>query len=159
MSYAAVVMKAPVRHRPASLKEPSALVASPYVRYNVHMKKIMTATEARKDFFSVLKAAGKPGRTITITLGGEPPVIMMSAEEFEGWVETLEIMSDPELVRQLDKAKTESETITLDELMEEFGYPKKHVSRRVQNVGRKTASRSTRKAAGKGVRRAAVHKR
>lgn len=119
----------------------------------------ITATDARKDFFNVLKAAGKPGRTITITLGSEPPVIMMSAEEFEGWMETMEIMSDPDVVRQLRAAKSEPETITLDELMEEFDYPKKHVSHRVQKVGRKAAARSPRTAAGKSVRRAGSRKR
>ena len=65
------------------------------------MNRLVTATEARKNFFQLIKIAGKPGSNVTITLEGEVPVVMMSADEFEGWMETLEIMSDPQLVQDI----------------------------------------------------------
>ena len=75
-----------------------------YVRYDVHtfpsryMTRFVTATQARKQFFQLLDLAEKPGTAITITREGHQPITMMSTDEFEGWLETLEIMSDPELV-------------------------------------------------------------
>lgn len=79
------------------------------------MTKCMTATEARKQFYSVIETAEQPGVPIMITHGGIPKVVIMSFEEFEGWQETMEIMSDPELskdllksMKQLKKGKLET---------------------------------------------------
>lgn len=74
-----------------------------YVRYNVHMKNIITATHARANFFKVIEAAKRPGKSITITVEGEPRVIIMSVEDFEGWQETLEIMADNKLSASIEK--------------------------------------------------------
>ncbi len=65
------------------------------------MNKVVSATHARKNFFQLLKIAGKPGSSVTITVEGRSPLVIMSQEEFEGWQETLEIMSDPELVKAI----------------------------------------------------------
>ena len=63
------------------------------------MKSTLTATAARQQFFKLIEAAGNPGRTFTITMEGEPKIVMMSVEDFEGWQETLEIMSDKKLMK------------------------------------------------------------
>ncbi len=78
-----------------------------YVRYNVHsfpvlrMTKTVTATQARKDLFKLLRQAKTPGHFVTITIAGLPSVTMMSFDEFEGWQETCDIQSDPKLLRSL----------------------------------------------------------
>lgn len=90
-----------------------------YVRYNVHMNKTVTATEARKNFFKLLDIAGRPGMSITITLEGRSPLVIMSQEEFEGWQETLEIMSDPKLMKDIREGIADMKAgrvITLEEL-------------------------------------------
>jgi prevent-host-death family protein len=69
------------------------------------MTKTVTATQARKDFFKLLKQAKVPGHFVTITMGGLPSVTMMSTDEWEGWQETMDIMADPELVEELRQAK------------------------------------------------------
>ena len=61
----------------------------------------MTATEARKNFYMMIASAERPGAPVVITLGGLPKVIMMSFDEFEGWQETMEILSDPVLSKRL----------------------------------------------------------
>lgn len=72
------------------------------------MTKTVTATQARKDFFKLLRKAKIPGHFVRISLqGAKDDVIMMSADEWDGWMETLEIMSDPKLVRELRKADKE----------------------------------------------------
>lgn len=72
------------------------------------MTKFMTATEARKNFYSVIEKAGHPGVPVIITHEGLPKVVVMSYDEFEGWQETFEIMRDRELsaylVRELKKS-------------------------------------------------------
>lgn len=81
------------------------------------MNKVITATEARKNFFKVIEFAGQPGASITVTLEGKNPVVIMSQEEFEGWQETMEILSDPELMQNIHTAESEKETIPLEDIM------------------------------------------
>jgi len=64
------------------------------------MNKIFTASEARKEFFSILREIETPGVFITITHAGHPKGVFISFEEFEGWMETMDIMSDPEEVKR-----------------------------------------------------------
>lgn len=71
------------------------------------MTTTLPATKARKQFFKLIKAADQPGTTITITVEGEPKVVMMSVEEFEGWQETLEILSDRKLTKNIKQALTD----------------------------------------------------
>lgn len=67
------------------------------------MTRNVTATEARKNLFALIATAGKPGAFVMISHAGTPKVVMMSLEEFEGWQETLEILSDPELAKDIKK--------------------------------------------------------
>jgi prevent-host-death family protein len=83
------------------------------------MKKVYSATEARKQFFKILELAGKPGMSITITLAGKTPLVLMSQEELEGWKETLEIMTDTELMKRIREGEEDiraGRTITLEEM-------------------------------------------
>lgn len=64
----------------------------------------LPATKVRQSFFTLIEKAERPGASVTITLGGEPKVVMMSLEDFEGWQETLEIMSDKCLMRGVRKS-------------------------------------------------------
>ena len=77
------------------------------VRFNVPMITYITATSARKQFFSFLNLDEKPGQHIAVTHEGIPKLILMSFDEFEGWQETLEIMSDPKLVKRLRQANSD----------------------------------------------------
>ncbi len=64
----------------------------------MNIKTTKSATEVRKDFFDILDQVERSSVPYTITKAGKPIVVMMSAEEYESWQETLDIMSDPELV-------------------------------------------------------------
>ena len=64
----------------------------------------MTATDARKHFYAIIDAAKHPGVAVTITHEGIPKVVVMSFEEFEGWQETFDIMSDPVLSKDIVRA-------------------------------------------------------
>lgn len=73
------------------------------VRYHVHMKTTIPATRVRSQFFKLIEATDQPGRSITITVDGEPKVVMMSVTDFEGWQETLEVVSDKMLMKGIQK--------------------------------------------------------
>ncbi|MBI5414882.1 type II toxin-antitoxin system Phd/YefM family antitoxin [Candidatus Peregrinibacteria bacterium] len=67
------------------------------------MHTTIPATDARKIFFQIIKKSSKLGSPVTITVDGEPKVVMISAEEFEGWKETLEILADKKLMKGIEE--------------------------------------------------------
>ena len=67
----------------------------------------LKATEARKNFFEILKNIDRPNRIYTITLDGVPKAVILSADEYESWLETMEIKSNPDLVREIKQAEKE----------------------------------------------------
>lgn len=67
----------------------------------------MPANVARANFYQIIEEAGVDMRQFTIVHRGRPPVILMSVAEFEGWQETLEIMSDKKLVARIKQARKE----------------------------------------------------
>lgn len=95
-----------------------------YIFQYTLMTKTVSATQARKQLFQLLREAGIHGAHVRITLGDKPPVIMMSEEELEGWLETIDILStDPGVVKRLQKAEREiaaGKTITLEELKRKY---------------------------------------
>ncbi len=87
------------------------------------MDKTVTASEARNDFFALLKAIKTPGVSVMITYEGRPAGVLMSVDEFDGWVETMDIMADPEEAAEILERlrnKDKEETVTLDELKKEL---------------------------------------
>lgn len=88
-------------------------------------KTTISISEARKRIFDIAEEVQKPGVHYTFTDKGRPKTVMMSFDEFDSLMETLEIMSDPELMRDIRKAEREyksGEYVTLDELKKELGY-------------------------------------
>ena len=94
------------------------------VHYNGHMNKTVTASEARNNFFAILKEIEVPGVSVTITYEGHPKGVLMSSKEFDGLMETLDIMAHPEeaaeileTMRNIDN----EETVTLEEFKKNLG--------------------------------------
>ncbi|MCB9807682.1 type II toxin-antitoxin system Phd/YefM family antitoxin [Candidatus Peribacteria bacterium] len=86
------------------------------------MKRVK-ATEARRQWFDLLKQAGKPGVFIVIQHRDQPDVVMMSIDEYEGWMETMEIMSDPTLLRDIEKGMAEKQsgnTVPLEDVLKKI---------------------------------------
>ncbi len=53
-------------------------------------------TEARKDLSKIVDEVSTVHEHITITRQGKPAAVVMSADEFESWQETIEIRDDPD---------------------------------------------------------------
>lgn len=69
----------------------------------------LTVTEAKAHFLELIRNSDKRLERFIITKQGKPAAVVMNADEFEGWLETLEIMSDKKALRELRKAKKEFE--------------------------------------------------
>ena len=89
-------------------------------------KNTISISEARKNIFDIAEDVQKPGVYYTFTDKGKPKAVLMSAEEFESWVETLEIMKDfPDLEKEIKEAEKEykkGDFITLEELLVKEGF-------------------------------------
>lgn len=58
----------------------------------------MNVTEAKKSFCELVRDATKTLDRTIITRGGHPVAVLLAYDDYEGLEETIEIMSDPELV-------------------------------------------------------------
>jgi len=87
----------------------------------MNTKTTLSATEARQDFFNILDKVGKTNVPFTITINGVPKVVIMNAEEFDSWQETLDIMSNPELVKGIEESKKELKAGKYSTFEEVFG--------------------------------------
>ena len=82
-----------------------------------------TASAARKNFYGMVRDAASGAQAYEISLQGSDPVIMMSKDEFEGWLETMDILSNPVEAQSIREALADpdKETIPFDEVLEELG--------------------------------------
>lgn len=83
--------------------------------------KSVSATNARRQLFDLIEQAGKPGSFISITHRDLPGVVMMSYDEFEGWVETMEIMSDPKLMKDIQEGAKDKNQISWKDAKKTLG--------------------------------------
>lgn len=87
-------------------------------------KKILTISEARKHLFEIAEDVQKPGSFCTLTIEGEPKVVMIAKKEFDALMETIELLSNPALLQQIKKVEEEyaqGECYTWDQLKERMG--------------------------------------
>ena len=70
------------------------------------MKAIKT-TDAKKHLLELIRDADESFERYCITRNGEPKAILMSVDDYEGWLETLEILSSKDAVKEIKKARKE----------------------------------------------------
>ncbi len=64
-------------------------------------------TEARNNFLGLVRNAKNVLERVIITKNGKPEAVLLSYDEYEGWLETIEITKDPELMKGIAKAKAD----------------------------------------------------
>lgn len=83
-------------------------------------------SEARKKIFKIAEEVQKPGVYYVLTEKGRSKAVVMSVEEFESWIETLEVMHEfPDLKNDIEEARKDYKRgnyITLDDLLAKEGY-------------------------------------
>ena len=85
----------------------------------------LSATEARKLLFHLLENVERSNHHYTVTKGGVPIAKVISVEEWDGLVATLEILAHPGHRRQLDRrlATGKGAFVSHNDL---FGHPTAH---------------------------------
>ena len=81
--------------------------------------KTLPVTEARKKLTALVDKASSQLDEYVITVKGKPKAVLMSSVEFDGWKETNEILSDPDLVRAIKEGEEDikaGRVITLENL-------------------------------------------
>ena len=94
----------------------------------INTKTTISISEARKRIFDIADEVQAPNKVYTLTADGKPKMVMMSAEEYESWMETMEVLRDcPDIFERIalsDRAvKTGdwSNFVTLEELGKDLG--------------------------------------
>ncbi len=85
------------------------------------MNKIIPLKEARQKFSTLVDRVDRLSERFVVTKNGTPRAVLMSAEEFESWVETLELMSNPKAVKALEQGLKEAKARKFASFKEVFG--------------------------------------
>lgn len=73
------------------------------------MTKTLPITEARANLTTLVNRANKRLDEYVITVNGKPAAVIMSADEYEGWKETNEILADKKLMRDIKQSEKDIE--------------------------------------------------
>ena len=89
-------------------------------------KTTLPISEARKNIFKIAEKVQKPAVYYTLTEKGRPKAVVVSADEFESWQETLEVMRIfPKLEKDIEKAEREykkGKSLTLEDVLSKEGF-------------------------------------
>mgnify|MGYP001575849897 FL=1 len=87
------------------------------------MRRTLPVTEAREKLTELVDEVNNKFEQIEITKNGKPRAIIMSADEFDSWKETMEVLSDEQLmkdIRQAEKEFREGKSIPWEQVKEEL---------------------------------------
>ncbi|MEA3272708.1 MAG: type II toxin-antitoxin system Phd/YefM family antitoxin [Patescibacteria group bacterium] len=95
------------------------------------MQNIISITQARNDIFKIADKVQKGNTYYTLTEHGRAKAVIMSAEEFDSWVETMEVMRDiPDLKKDIEEVERDLKSgaykkyTTLEEILAKEGFVK-----------------------------------
>jgi len=84
------------------------LIKEYVIMYIMNNKNIISATEARKNLFSIIEKVSSPDTIFTLTEHGKAKAVIMSSDEFESLTETLELLyMFPNLPKEIARAEKE----------------------------------------------------
>ena len=85
------------------------------------MSKTIPLKEARAKFSSLVDRADRLSERYVVTKNGTPKAVLMSADEFESWMETLELMANPKAVKALNQGIKEGKAGKFRSFKDVFG--------------------------------------
>ena len=80
-----------------------------------YLSATIPANQARSNFYRILDEAEEKLRQFTITLRGRTKAVIMSAEEYASWQETLEVICDKKLVQSIKKGLKSRKTYSQEQ--------------------------------------------
>jgi antitoxin YefM len=87
------------------------------------MGKIVALSEAKARLSEIMKEVSETRDMVTITKGGTAVGVLLSTEEYESLIETLEILSDPKLttvLKQAERLAGKGKLLTHEEIWSEL---------------------------------------
>ncbi|MBI4157618.1 type II toxin-antitoxin system Phd/YefM family antitoxin [Candidatus Woesebacteria bacterium] len=87
------------------------------------MTKTLSVTKARQELTTIVDNAKRLLQEYIITVNGVPAAVLMSHDEFESWKETVEILSDPGLLKAIKKGEEDLKKgryLTYEDLKKKF---------------------------------------
>jgi prevent-host-death family protein len=86
----------------------------------------LSLAEVRANLSRLIDSAVKTNERITVTRNGRPSAVIVSAEDFEALIETLDILSDADAVQDIAEAQEafgRGEFVTLEAVTEMMRQP------------------------------------
>lgn len=74
------------------------------IMYNKIMK-TLSLSEMRANLPTLVDAVDQRFERVTVTRSGKAKAVLMSSDEFDGWLETIDILSNPGAVAALQEAE------------------------------------------------------
>jgi antitoxin YefM len=93
------------------------------------MSETLPLSSVKARFSELVGRVEREQDRVVITRNGVPAAVLVSPEDLESLEETLEVMSDPELVAQMREGEAAIEagdSVTLEELQAEFRARRRH---------------------------------
>jgi antitoxin YefM len=93
------------------------------------MPETLPLSSVKARFSELIGRVAREQDRVTVTRNGIPVAVLISPEDLESLEETLEVMSDPELVAQMREGEAAIESgdfVTLEELQAEFQARRRH---------------------------------
>lgn len=110
-------------------------------KIDMKISRTLSISEARKNIFKIANEIQKPDVCYMLTENGKAKAVIMSADEYESWMETMEVMLDfPNLLNEIKEAEEEfkrGEYVTLDELKDELKKEHESLQGSVKKKGKK----------------------
>ena len=75
-----------------------------------HVDRLVTVTEAKKKLLDLIRRLKARPEVVAIPRDGKPAAVLLSMDQFEGLMETLEILSDPKTMRSLRRSMKQART-------------------------------------------------
>jgi antitoxin YefM len=85
------------------------------------MTKTIAVKEARQRFSAIIDRVDRLSERVVVTKNGTPRAVVMSSREFDSWVETLELLSNPKAVDALEKGLKDAKLGKWRTFKEAFG--------------------------------------
>src|SRR5258708_5140486 len=92
--------------------------------YTIDMSRTISVKDLRPTLPAVMDLVEKRLERFIVTRRGKPVGVLISVEDYEGLLETIDIMKDPELIKRLKRAEAEAKTgktRNLDEIRRSLG--------------------------------------
>lgn len=90
---------------------------------NQNIPSTLSVSDARINLYNLVKQAGENLRQFTITHKGKPTAVIMSAEELESWQETVDILNDPETMKNIrlsQKQIKQGKTVDFEQVIKQM---------------------------------------